>query len=619
MTTPNRNYNVPDEGDEDWHIPVNENWNDIDADVHEALQGVDNVEFVASDEDAKPIIEGASSGTVVRYRPGTHRRDGDYDITVPDGVKVHIPKGTTVEAPDISGYEEDGGEDRPRIFRLYGDNSAIYGGGVIDGRRTENPILQEEHDDSDHEHGHEHHIDVNGNWAEGKDTISNVFIGGGLTLENGIGGDGIYLHRVENVRIENVEIDWMYRNGFASNDHLTDVLVRNVRANNTEGRHDFGFDCEPLGSGNNGNYHNVRFENIAAVGNGHSGFAISRSDHTDTQYLDITVDGFYTAENADFGVHLGLVDIDGQPPVRVRNVYAIENGVTGVYLGRNLDLANIYCIGNGTDRTGVTDSVGLRTSSDGHASHAEPENVTIRGLVCHPGIDAEGDDIQETGVNLLWGKVELQSAYFYGGTTFDCYIQNDSELYYGTLSREDGSRNKDDLIDVNDTAEATPIGATEEDLGGNGGGEWTEIDSESDSGDTDIDVTFNIAAEDRHEIYRVEVFARAHSANNTDLFMRLNGIATQDYHWLTNEDQTEWKVAEFRGSFPQAGYADVTVVNYTDDGGVSFTSTVADSLMPDGSGGYIDRLENPNQIESIRVWSDQQYRARITLYGKRPS
>ena len=37
MTTENRNYNVPEEGEEDWHIPVNENWEDIDSDVQAAL------------------------------------------------------------------------------------------------------------------------------------------------------------------------------------------------------------------------------------------------------------------------------------------------------------------------------------------------------------------------------------------------------------------------------------------------------------------------------------------------------------------------------------------------------------------------------------------------------
>lgn len=35
--TENRNYNIPEKGDQDWHIPVNENWQSIDADMQAAL------------------------------------------------------------------------------------------------------------------------------------------------------------------------------------------------------------------------------------------------------------------------------------------------------------------------------------------------------------------------------------------------------------------------------------------------------------------------------------------------------------------------------------------------------------------------------------------------------
>lgn len=37
MTTENRNYNLPEAGEGDWHIPVNENWVAIDEDVQAAL------------------------------------------------------------------------------------------------------------------------------------------------------------------------------------------------------------------------------------------------------------------------------------------------------------------------------------------------------------------------------------------------------------------------------------------------------------------------------------------------------------------------------------------------------------------------------------------------------
>lgn len=40
-TTENRNYNVPQEGETDWHIPVNENWSALDSDVQELYDTVD--------------------------------------------------------------------------------------------------------------------------------------------------------------------------------------------------------------------------------------------------------------------------------------------------------------------------------------------------------------------------------------------------------------------------------------------------------------------------------------------------------------------------------------------------------------------------------------------------
>ena len=49
MTTPNRKYNVPDKGDEDWHEPVNENWHAIDADMQEALDNSSNSNGASTD------------------------------------------------------------------------------------------------------------------------------------------------------------------------------------------------------------------------------------------------------------------------------------------------------------------------------------------------------------------------------------------------------------------------------------------------------------------------------------------------------------------------------------------------------------------------------------------
>ena len=41
MTTDNRGYNLPDKGELDWHVPMNENWQLIDEDIQAALDAAD--------------------------------------------------------------------------------------------------------------------------------------------------------------------------------------------------------------------------------------------------------------------------------------------------------------------------------------------------------------------------------------------------------------------------------------------------------------------------------------------------------------------------------------------------------------------------------------------------
>ncbi|WP_254272277.1 hypothetical protein [Haloarcula marina] len=41
--TENRSYNLPQEGDADWETPVNENWEQIDADIQAVFDTVDAV------------------------------------------------------------------------------------------------------------------------------------------------------------------------------------------------------------------------------------------------------------------------------------------------------------------------------------------------------------------------------------------------------------------------------------------------------------------------------------------------------------------------------------------------------------------------------------------------
>jgi len=51
QTTENRGYNVPEAGDTDWHEPVAENWQAIDADLQAALEMVEAaLEATGSDD-----------------------------------------------------------------------------------------------------------------------------------------------------------------------------------------------------------------------------------------------------------------------------------------------------------------------------------------------------------------------------------------------------------------------------------------------------------------------------------------------------------------------------------------------------------------------------------------
>ena len=87
MTTPNRNYNLPDAGEEDWHIPVNENWNDIDADMQDALDGGNGggdggieAKFARDYADAQALMDDAEEGDLLIMQRGNGSlADGEYD------------------------------------------------------------------------------------------------------------------------------------------------------------------------------------------------------------------------------------------------------------------------------------------------------------------------------------------------------------------------------------------------------------------------------------------------------------------------------------------------------------------------------------------------------------
>ncbi|WP_254272278.1 hypothetical protein [Haloarcula marina] len=62
MPTENRDYNLPQEGDADWHVPVNENWQLIDADVQAALEAAQEA-LDAATSDTSDSTDGSTSDT----------------------------------------------------------------------------------------------------------------------------------------------------------------------------------------------------------------------------------------------------------------------------------------------------------------------------------------------------------------------------------------------------------------------------------------------------------------------------------------------------------------------------------------------------------------------------
>lgn len=57
--TENRNYNVPEAGETNWHEPINENWESIDADIQAAVEMVEAALDAATGSDG----DDSDSGT----------------------------------------------------------------------------------------------------------------------------------------------------------------------------------------------------------------------------------------------------------------------------------------------------------------------------------------------------------------------------------------------------------------------------------------------------------------------------------------------------------------------------------------------------------------------------
>jgi hypothetical protein len=101
--TENRGYNVPEEGEEDWHVPVNENWESIDADINDLYMqvgsdGHPDVIYADSADEIQPAIDELAGGRggVVRLGAKTY-----YPTTT-----IWLKKGVTLAGVSRSRYTE---------------------------------------------------------------------------------------------------------------------------------------------------------------------------------------------------------------------------------------------------------------------------------------------------------------------------------------------------------------------------------------------------------------------------------------------------------------------------------------------------------------------------------
>lgn len=82
-TTENRNYNVPEAGEENWHIPLNENWKLIDADVQTLYDNLANGESGSGDGTAIKGVTKTRTNVGAMVYGGYHSGafdDGGYGI-----------------------------------------------------------------------------------------------------------------------------------------------------------------------------------------------------------------------------------------------------------------------------------------------------------------------------------------------------------------------------------------------------------------------------------------------------------------------------------------------------------------------------------------------------------
>lgn len=73
--TDNREYNIPEEGESNWHEPVNENWQDIDEDVHQLYERLGETEGSGTETESISSVR-TNVGAMIK---GSHHSNGYSD------------------------------------------------------------------------------------------------------------------------------------------------------------------------------------------------------------------------------------------------------------------------------------------------------------------------------------------------------------------------------------------------------------------------------------------------------------------------------------------------------------------------------------------------------------
>lgn len=338
------------------------------------------------------ILNNADPGDSYRLTGGVHQATQVITITS-DEVTVNIPEQATLRAP--AGISEG-----QSFISIRADGSRFRGGGTIDGNQENSNGLQS---DPPNSHGHEHIIHI------GHHSISRVsgFVLDGLTLKNAPGGDGIYVSKAENVRVENFTIDRAYRNG-VSCINLRNATFDTFQIRNTEGvspESGIAFEQNSAGEVIDG----VTVSNGVTTDNATHGLYVN-NHYTEQQAgsstVNIEVDGVESSSN---GMHgFSLHGTSGAEKIRVSGSTASENGEAGVYVGGdgNVEIADTEAIDNGQNREGDNHEVGIAADIDeGNGSPADVlvTDFTARdtsGSQKHPGTALKGSTVRVLGATV---------------------------------------------------------------------------------------------------------------------------------------------------------------------------------------------------------------------------